>query len=101
MSRHDFNTYSARSLDLAGRYAAKFGARNRKKSEKVDKFRFWANRRHDHPSRAAGIALEHPAASQAAHEPPGLPWSTLRQKNQKIPARGTIPGTDHIYDISK
>ena len=49
MSRHDFNTYSARSRDLAGPYNAKFAPRDRKKSEKVDKFRFWANRRHGHP----------------------------------------------------
>ena len=40
-----FNTYSARSLDLAGRYAAKFAPRARKTSEKVGMFAFWANRR--------------------------------------------------------
>ena len=45
MLRHDFNTYSARSRDLGGHYNPKFAARNRKKSEKVGKFRFWAIRR--------------------------------------------------------
>ena len=45
MLRHDFNTYSARSRDLGGHYNPKFAARNRKKSEKVGKFRFWVIRR--------------------------------------------------------
>ena len=45
MSRIDFNTYSARSFDLAGRYTAKFAARVRKSSEKVGMFAFWAIRR--------------------------------------------------------
>ena len=45
MSRHDFNTYSARSLDITGRYTAKFAARDRKSSEKVGMFAFWAIRR--------------------------------------------------------
>ena len=58
MSRHDFNTYSARSLDLAGRYTAKFAARDRKSSEKVGMFAFWAIRRcvRPYPGRRPGSA---------------------------------------------
>ena len=45
MSRHVFNTYSARSRDSRGPYTAKLASRDRKTPEKVGEFAFWPTRR--------------------------------------------------------